>query len=117
MGDEDQFALPLPQELAEPSDRDDVEIVGGLVQKQKVRLRDEHFRKVEPDLVSARKLEGCSCGNPPRRSPDREDALDLVGLVRSVLVRLRDREASPRTLGSAKEGFGRDNLLCSFSGC
>ena len=92
MGDEDQFGFPLPQEPAEPSDRDDIQVVGGLVEQQEVGLRDEHLCEVEPDLEAARKLHGGPFEMAFREAEAEKDALHLVGFVRPVLAP-RQRQA------------------------
>jgi len=58
VSDQDQFALPCPQLLAKPADRNDVKIIRRLVKEKEVRLRDKHLCKVQADLIPSGESEG-----------------------------------------------------------
>ena len=56
VGDQQQFAGPVLQKTDDPADGGDIQIVGRFIQQQKVRLRNQHFGKIQTHLVSTRKL-------------------------------------------------------------
>ena len=63
VGDDDHLVPPGAQELGEPADRNDVEVVRGLVEEQQVRLGHEHLGQVQPHLVSAGERRRVACRN------------------------------------------------------
>jgi len=54
VGDEDDARVDRSQELLEPFDRLDVEVVGRLVEKQEIRLRGERPREGRTRQLAAR---------------------------------------------------------------
>ena len=53
MRHDDQRAGEIEQEILQPVDRFDVEVVGGLVEQEDVRLAEERLREQDLDLVAA----------------------------------------------------------------
>ena len=60
VGDQHQLMGPGEQKILDPADGGDVQVVGGLVQQQQVRFRDQHLGQVEPHLEAAGKIMGAS---------------------------------------------------------
>ena len=54
MGDEEQRAVPPQQEFLEPRDPVDVQVVGGLVEKQQVRVAHQGAGEQHPSRHSSR---------------------------------------------------------------
>ena len=74
--DDDGAALVRAEELLEPADREDVEVVGRLVEQQHVRPADEHLREQHAELEPARERgEGLAV----RRRRDAEALEDGAG--------------------------------------
>ena len=53
MGDDDDRPLELAQEFLEPADREDVEVVRGLVEEEDIRRACEDLRQQHPELEAA----------------------------------------------------------------
>ncbi len=51
--DDDRRALVILEELLEPADRQDVEVVGRLVEQQRVGLGRQHLRQQHAQLESS----------------------------------------------------------------
>ena len=81
MGDQHQFVRPGQKEILDPADGGDVQVVGGLVQKQQVRLRDQHLGQVEPHLETAGKIEGIANHIPIGKPQTDKDFLHLPVVV------------------------------------
>ena len=58
MGDHDQLVFPVSEELAQPADGKNIEIVGGFIEQKKVRFAQQHLCQSQPHLESARKIRG-----------------------------------------------------------
>ena len=54
--DDDQRAVVADQELAQPVDRVEVEVVGRLVEQQRLRMAEERLRQQHADLLAALQL-------------------------------------------------------------
>src|ERR1019366_4534573 len=52
--DDERAALVAAQELLEPANRQDVEVVGGLVEEEDVRAAEEHLREEDAKFEAAR---------------------------------------------------------------
>ncbi len=57
VGDDDERAGVAEEELAQPVDRIEVEMVGGLVEQQRLRAAEERLRQQHPHLLSALQLD------------------------------------------------------------
>jgi hypothetical protein len=75
--DHDQRALVADEELAQPVDRVEVEVVGRLVEQQRLRVAEQRLRQQHADLLAALQLaivRSCSasgCRGPAAGSPRR----------------------------------------------
>ena len=122
MGDEQEGALVLREEPLEPLDGVDVEVVGGLVQQQEVRVGEERTRKRHARELASGQREQVALQHVVRQSETLDDAADAVavavppgGLEASLelLVRAHGvaqlravfREAGEALLGSAQRGL------------
>ena len=54
--DDDQHAFVLVQKILQPVDRIEIEVVGRLVQQQRLRMSEERLRQQHADFLSARQL-------------------------------------------------------------
>ena len=87
VGDDDHLVPPGAQELREPADRDDVEVVRGLVEQQQVRLGHQHLGKVQAHLVAAGQRRGMAVEVIVGEPEAVQDRFGLIGLVDVVFVR------------------------------
>jgi hypothetical protein len=111
VGDDQRAPLEVFQELLEPTDRQDVEVVGGLVEQQHVRLRREHLGQQDPQLEAAgkrrKRLAVALRGDPQALE-------DLAGAgLQAVAVLSQDDVFQPRVAVAVEVpiGMGQEPLL------
>ena len=73
VGDDERASLVAGEELLEPADAEDVEVVGRLVEQEHVRPAEEHLRQQDAQLEPARERAERACDAPPSgcRDPSR----------------------------------------------
>ena len=88
VGDEQHGALPGADAVLEPLDRDDVQVVGGLVEEQEVGLADQRLREADAPAPAAGQLADRLVGGQHHLGHHQLDALvdaPAVQLVDAVL--------------------------------
>ena len=78
-----QNELPLPplQKLSKPPDREDVEVVGRLIEEKTIGLGDQNLSQMESQMETSRELVGGGLHVLFCKSETKEDRLSLVEMI------------------------------------
>ena len=112
----DQRALEVAQEPLEPEDRLDVEVVGRLVEQQRVGLHEQDARERDAHLPAARELADVAVDHLGREAEAREDlARARFERVAAELVEARLHLAEALDSVSSSSARAGSAIACSSS--